>query len=207
MGRSIFPRQDTPIPEECNLDKLPDIFVHDAPKVGNDCVTVFCFAKFKDGILLNQVEAWASVNDGLQWINVSWTDGSSEEASSMPSGQSEDYHGIVDWDLWRDWFKEFLLWGDLWGLSRMIITMDHSKCGGKDDCRSDAGGKNIGDEHVFSRGTKGDGMLLGLCGRHGTLAIDQLQPLFTSSRPTVLKIKDAKTTPTVDDLNSKSNLG
>ncbi|RSM12379.1 hypothetical protein CEP52_002563 [Fusarium oligoseptatum] len=188
--------------ENCGL---PQKWMQLPIKVGeSDGGEDFCFAKWNQGVFPREIEAWAT-EGSLHWIRMVYNDGTQVTAGKKPPADNKHRYGTVKWDPWHDSFDKFSLYagGFKNGVGRMVLELSDSCDSGK--CNLDAGAYWPGGpppEVDVPRGEKRDGMLLGFRLRAGDI-IDSLTPLFSKSKPVKVTLRDAKFTPTWQELNAR----
>ncbi|KAF5009941.1 hypothetical protein FDECE_3883 [Fusarium decemcellulare] len=192
-----------PIPgENCGL---PQKWMQLPIKVGeSDGGEDMCFAKWNQGVFPREIEAWAS-EGSLRWIRMVYNDGTQVTAGKKPAADKNHRYGTVKWDPWHDSFDKFSLYagGFKNGVGRMVLELSDTCDSGK--CSLDAGAYWPGGpppEVDVPRGEKRDGMLLGFRLRAGDI-IDSLTPLFSKSKPVKVTLRDAKFSPTWQELNAR----
>ncbi|KAJ4255817.1 hypothetical protein NW757_004439 [Fusarium falciforme] len=188
--------------ENCGL---PQKWMQLPIKVGeSDGGEDMCFAKWNQGVFPREIEAWAS-EGSLRWIRMVYNDGTQVTAGKKPAADKNHRYGTVKWDPWHDSFDKFSLYagGFKNGVGRMVLELSDT-CG-SDKCSLDAGAYWPGGpppEVDVPRGEKRDGMLLGFRLRAGDI-IDSLTPLFSKSKPVKVTLRDAKFSPTWQELNAR----
>lgn len=151
----------------------------------------FCATKWKSGVVITGVEAWAN-DKGVRAIQFYYSDGSNSNLYGKIDG---DRHAKMEWDPAVDTIDQVRTWGNGRGenLGRVQIRTTQGK---ELDVGKDTNGQDTFESKVAS------GILLGAFGASGDL-IDSLGFIFLKSKIERISIDDVVFKETPEELNKR----
>ncbi|KAF2262424.1 hypothetical protein CC78DRAFT_534762 [Lojkania enalia] len=163
----------------------------DVSSVGGNGGGRWCATKFKSGIVITGIEAWAD-KKSVRGVQFYYSDGTN---SGLVGKQDGDRHGRMDWDPSVDQISQIKMWGNGVGKYNGRIYI-RTKKGNEFDVGKDTSGQDVYETKVAS------GIMLGAFGNAGE-RIDHLGFLFLKSKIEKITVGDVVFSETPEELNSK----
>jgi hypothetical protein len=155
----------------------------------------FCATKWKQGIVITGIEAWAN-HETLRAIQFKYSDGSLSEVYGRADGEK---NARIEWESTKTHVEKITLWGNGIGTrtGRIYVRLSDGK---ELDVGKDTRGQTPYEQKVDSAQT--GGILLGAFGRRG-FDVNALGFIFLGSKVKKIKIEDITLDDDIKTLNAK----
>jgi hypothetical protein len=163
--------------------------------VGGNDGGPFCATRWKQGVVMTGIEAWANKNT-LRAVQFKFSDGSLSEVFGKAEG---DRNGRLEWQSTEAHVEKITLWGNGVGTrtGRIYVRLSNGK---ELDVGKDTSGQTPYDQTIDPDIT--GGILIGAFGKRGD-DINHLGFLFLGSKVRKIKIEEITLDDDLDNLNAR----